>query len=296
MNMATFNHRIQIPGIILRGAENFVIFDSDFEDYMYAADMGDIGDGTRMEPPNDDDHRESYRAWKSDHSKLKTILKRLLSEEVKLAMHGAIPRTSRVHKILEWLREEYGNEDLSEMQEALEDEIKELQLSDFRKFEEFVLRLQGLFSRYLAVGGTLTEAERKKHLYNACKRKLKIEVRSLRSQGSSVTFRKALQRLKSAFMELQRDEAEEVEEAKEVNNTRTQFQCFCCLSTDHGIRNCPFSRGTKPFSLFCVEHGHWSAKCSVKRSKPVSTFHCEFCGADQDSDEDSCDPEVMYQY
>ena len=123
MNMATFNHRIQIHGIVLQGAENFVIFDSDFEDYMYAADVGDIGDGTRVEPPNDDDHRESYRAWKSDHSKPKTILKRLLSEEVKLAMHGAIPRTSRVHKIVEWLREEYGNEDSSEMQEALEDEI-----------------------------------------------------------------------------------------------------------------------------------------------------------------------------
>ena len=293
LGMERFNHRIPIPVTILRGAENQVIFDSDITDWMCAAGVDDIGDGSRVEPLNDADHREEYRAWKLDHSKTKTIIKRLLSEDVKLVMYGAIPVNSKVHEILQWIRDEYGNADSTEMQDHLMEKIKALKLSSFSEYGKFLLTLQGLYSRYLATGGTLSAAERKKYLFDATKDLLMIEVRALKARGAGVTFREASEVLESAYMSLKGNSAQAA--INSAQTTRSTFQCFCCLSSDHGVRQCPFVRGGKPLCLFCFEHGHWSSKCRTKKCKAVN--YLQF---DSDSDEevviDSDSDDFVFKY
>jgi len=122
-------------------------------------------------------------------------------------------------------------------------------------------------------------------------------VRSLKSRGSTLTFKQASEILKSAHLELC-----EESDIKGVNSVGKSFQCFCCLSSEHGVRKCPFTRGDKPFCLYCLVSGHWSAKCEKKKCEVPSfkEMHCVLCEANiefSDVEEDPHqDPEVKYMY
>ena len=150
----------------------------------------------------------------------------------------------------------------------------------------------GLFSQYLAAGGTLSESEKKRHLIKGCSEVINVECRTLKTISDSITLRKVTNRLKSAAMDANLDDLKP--SSKEVNaaNFKSKPVCFCCFNPQHVVRNCPFARGNGPFCLFCFVTGHWTNSCPYKKCRLPSaslkseTFH--FDTDDEGNEDEGC--------
>ena len=87
--------------------------------------------------------------------------------------------------------------------------------------------------------------------------------------------------------ELEKMECKGKQKAASVNKVSSRFSCLCCFHPEHGVKNCPFRKGSGYWCLFCLNSKHWSSRCN--QQKKANAYNVEL-------DEDKTDDEVRYCY
>mmetsp|Transcript_8361 Transcript_8361/g.11078 ORF Transcript_8361/g.11078 Transcript_8361/m.11078 type:complete len:181 (-) Transcript_8361:427-969(-) len=172
--MSLYNRHAQPCANVLKHLKDWRLFEGDFLAWAADAKVLDILNGTRVRPGEGEEHAAARAAYDSDYNALWNALMRCLGQRIK----SRFKRTDGTASTL-WTRIQnsaFNNHQVNI--DLQEDKVKGNKLLSGQAVVDWIDSLESDMNDYEAMGGTLTDNQKRKFLFDNCGPKFKDYVNS----------------------------------------------------------------------------------------------------------------------